>query len=293
VNASQLRRLSAKTATLGLVLEDVGNPFSSILHRAVEDAARERDVLVFAGSCDEDAVRERELVATFRARRVDGLIVMPAGHDHSYLVSERRVGTAIVFVDRPARFLEADSVTVDNAGGAKRAVVHLRQAGHRRIAFLGDDPAITTADERFRGYREALVEIGEPFDPAIVRTGVRGSDAAELVTQELLTTDSAPTALFTGQNLLTIGAVRALRALRLHTRVALVGFDDIALAELLEPAITVVAQNPSEIGRLAAELLFRRLDGDSLPPRHIVLEAPLVQRGSGEIPMLDGKVTRR
>jgi LacI family transcriptional regulator len=263
-----------------------------MLHRAVEDTARERGVLVFAGSCDEDAERERELVATFRARRVDGLIVMPAGHDHSYLVSERRVGTAIVFVDRPARFFEADSVTVDNAGGVRRAVLHLAQAGHRRIAFLGDDPAITTADERLRGYREGLIEIGAPFDPGIVRMGVRGSDAATLVTRELLTTDPSPTALVTGQNLLTIGGVQALRALGLHTRVALVGFDDIALAELLEPAITVVAQNPSAIGRLAAELLFRRLDGDSSPPRHIVLDVPLVPRGSGEIPVSDSEVAR-
>ncbi len=97
-NAATLRRLGGKTQTIGLVLEDVSNPFSSELHRAVEDAARERGVLVFAGSCDEDPDRERELIGSFRERRVDGIIVVPASHDHTYLYEERRTGTALVFV---------------------------------------------------------------------------------------------------------------------------------------------------------------------------------------------------
>src|SRR5919108_4528379 len=101
-NASMLRRLGSKTETIGLVLEDVANPFSSGLHRAIEDAARERGVLVFAGSCDEDPQRERNLIESFRDRRVDGIIVVPASHDHTYLYPEQRTGTALVFVDRPA-----------------------------------------------------------------------------------------------------------------------------------------------------------------------------------------------
>src|SRR5437762_11355051 len=121
-NAATLRRLGRKTQTIGLVLEDVANPFSSELHRAVEDAARERGVLVFAGSCDEDPDRERELIGSFRERRVDGIIVVPASHDHLYLHEERRTGTALVFVDRPASHLDADSVVSDNVGGAVHGV---------------------------------------------------------------------------------------------------------------------------------------------------------------------------
>src|SRR5207247_5920321 len=135
-NAATLRRLGGKTQTIGLVLEDVSNPFSSELHRAVEDAARERGVLVFAGSCDEDPDRERELIGSFRDRRVDGIIVVPAGHDHTYLYEERRTGTALVFVDRPASHLDADSVVSDNFGGATLAVSHLLERGHRRIGVL-------------------------------------------------------------------------------------------------------------------------------------------------------------
>src|ERR671935_38458 len=93
VNASILRRADRRTSTIGLVLEDVANPFSSALHRAVEDCARDRGVLVLAGSCDEDPARERELIGTLRDRRVDGLVVVPAGADHSYLLTELRAGT--------------------------------------------------------------------------------------------------------------------------------------------------------------------------------------------------------
>ncbi len=94
---------------------------------------------------------------------------------------------------------------------------------------------------------------------------------------------NSPTALFTSQNLLTIGAYRALRRLGLHRRVALVGFDDVLLADLLEPGITVIAQDPATMGHRAAELLFRRIDGDQSASAHLVVPTRLITRGSGEL----------
>jgi LacI family transcriptional regulator len=281
-NASMLRRLGGKTQTIGLVLEDVANPFSSALHRAIEDSARARHVLVFAGSCDEDGGRERELIGSFRDRRVDGIIVVPASGDHMYLYEEQRAGTALVFVDRPAGHLDADSVVSNNVGGAVEAVEHLLAHGHSRIAFLGDLPSISTAQDRLEGYTFALERAGI-HDAALVRTGLRDSDAAALAVDELLALPNAPTALFTSQNLLTIGGIRALRRAGLERKIALIGFDDVALADIVEPAISVVAQDPQAMGQAAAELLFRRLDGDASPSVHHVIEVTLIARGSGEI----------
>jgi LacI family transcriptional regulator len=281
-NASMLRRLGGKTQTIGLVLEDVANPFSSALHRAIEDSARARHVLVFAGSCDEDAARERELVGSFRDRRVDGIIVVPAGRDHTYLYEEQRAGTAIVFVDRPAGHLDADSVVSNNVGGSVEAIEHLLAHGHRRVAFLGDLLSISTADERLKGYTQALDRAGV-HDGALIRTGLRDSEAAVGAVDELLALPDPPTALFTSQNLLTIGGVRALRRAGLERRIALIGFDDVALADIVEPAISVVAQDPQAMGQVAAELLFRRLDGDTSPSVHHVMPVNLIARGSGEI----------
>jgi LacI family transcriptional regulator len=283
VQASSLRRSDRKTATIGLVLEDVANPFMSALHRAVEDSARARGMLVFAGSCDEDGGREREFIGALRARRVDGMIVVPAGPDHSYLLPELRVGTPIVFVDRPPRFLDADSVTADDRGGTFTAVAHLVTHGHERIAYLGADQGIATAQERFEGYRSALASHGLDVDPAIVRLGLRSVEDAEQGAAEILADGSRPTALLSGQNYFTVGAYKALRGLDLLRQVALVGFDDFPLAEMLDPAVTVVSHDPVELGRTAADVLFRRLDGDRSPSEHIVCPVHLVPRGSGEI----------
>ena len=283
-NASMLRRLGGQPQTIGLVLADVSNPFSSALHRAIEDSARGRNVLVFAGSCDEDPQRERELISSFRDRRVDGIIVVPASHDHSYLYDEQRAGTALVFVDRPANHLDADTVASDNIGGSVDAVEHLIAHGHRRIGFLGDLLTIPTAQARLDGYTRALLAGGIPIDESLIATGLRNPGDAARAVDRLLALPQPPTALFTSQNLSTIGGVRALRDAGLERKVALIGFDDVALADILDPAVSVVAQDPQALGRSAAELLFRRLDGDVTASVHEVLPVTLIPRGSGEIP---------
>lgn len=281
--ASSLRRSDRKTSTIGVLLEDVANPFSSSLHREIEDVALKRGVLVLAGSSDEDEAREQQLIAAFTSRRVDGLVIVPASHDHSYLLSERRAGTPMVFVDRPPAFLDADSVLADNQAGVRQGIAHLAAHGHRRIAYLGDLMTITTAGERYRGYEAEMAAMRVDVDPRLLGLNIHGIEMAEAAALDLLKMPQGPTAIFTSQNLLTIGASRALHRLNLHQRIALVGFDDVLLADLLEPGITVIAQDPSAMGRKAAELLFRRIDGDRSPSEHVVIPTHLITRGSGEI----------
>ena len=283
LTATNLRRADRQSASIGLVFDDVANPFHAALLRGVETVARTRGVLPLVGSSDEDADRERELAEAFLSRRVDGLVVVPSGADHSYLRNERDAGVALVFVDRPPAFIDADCVLSDNAGGARIAVEHLIAAGHRRIAFLGDQARIYTATERLRGYRETLAAHGLAFDDALVRMELHDSAAAAAATGELLAAAEPPTALFTAQNLITVGAVQKLRELGLHRNVALIGFDDLPLADALEPGLSVVAQDPVELGRLTAELLFARLDGDGGPTRRVEVPTALIARGSGEL----------
>jgi len=267
-----------RTATVGLVIEDVADPFYAALSRAVEDVAVGHGCLLLSGSSGEDPARERELVRTFCDRRVDGLIVVPAGDDHDYLRPELDAGTPAVFADRPpGPGLDVDTVLSDNTGGAGLATRHLLAYGHRRIAFLGDEPTIFTAARRLAGYRTAL---GGLFDERLVamRTPAPGTVRADL--DRMLALDQPPTALFTGNGRLTVTALRALDGRPL----ALVGFDDFELADLLQPGVSVVAQDPAGMGRMAAELLFRRLGGDSGPSAHPLLPVRLIPRGSGELP---------
>lgn len=285
VAAIRLRRGDHKTSTIGLVLEDVANPFSSALHRAVEDAAARHGMLVFAGSSDEDPQRAAEVIAAFVAHRVDGLIIMPAGRHHDgLLLDEQRQGKPVVIVDRLLDFLDTDSVTVDNRVGVRKAVCHLAAHGHRRIAFLGDARSIWTAHERHAGYREGLSMEGIVYDPELVRQDFPTIELAEGAALDLLASADPPTAFFTAQNLITLGAIRALRQRGLQHRVALLGFDDLMLADLLDPAVSAIVQDPRAMGQTAAELLFARLAGDSGPAKCVVLSTRLVARGSGEIP---------
>ncbi|MGN9838938.1 LacI family DNA-binding transcriptional regulator [Nonomuraea sp. H19] len=274
-SARVLRR--GRTATIGLVIEDVADPFYAGLSRAVEDVVIGHGCLLLSGSSGEEPRRERELVATFCARRVDGLIMVPAGDDHTYLRPELEEGTKVVFADRPpGAGLDGDTVLADNAGGAEQAIRHLLGHGHHRIAFLGDDPAIYTAAERLRGYREAL---GGLFDPRLVSMRPRSLEAVSEDLARMFTLAHPPSAVFTGNGRYTVTALRALAG----RRVALVGFDDFELADLLDPGVTVVAQDPAWMGKVAAELLFRRLRGDVGPPEHIQLPVRLIPRGSGEL----------
>lgn len=283
VSASALRRADRFSASIGVIVEDVSNPFFSSVQRGIEEVARERGVLTLAGSSDEQPERERQLAEAFGARGVDGLIIAPAATDHGFLLRDRAAGVGVVFVDRPGRFIDADAVLTDNAGGAERGVAHLIAAGHRRIAFLGDRPEIHTAAERLRGYEAAHASHGLEVDAALVRhTLTRGTDAYE-ATRALLARDAPPTAIFTSQNLITIDAVRALHALGRQHEIALVGFDDVVLGDVVSPGLTVIAQQPVELGRRAAALLFARIDGDEGPSRQVLIPPRLVERGSGEL----------
>jgi LacI family transcriptional regulator len=275
-------RSARASATLGLIIEDLANPFYSTIARAVEEVARRRGYVVITASSEESGERERELMATLLSRRVEGLLVVPAAGDHAYLRPEVAMGVQVVFLDRPPAGLAADTVLLDNAGGARAGVEHLLAQGHRRIGLIGDPPELYTLAERVRGYRAALEAWGLAFDEGLLRLGAHDVAQAERSTRDLLRLPDPPTALFTANNRVSVGALRALKGAA--ARVALVGFDDFELADMLPLPVTVVRHDPAEMGRRAAELLFARLDGDGGPPQTIVLETELVVRGSGEVP---------
>lgn len=283
LNAGNLRRTGRRTRTLGLVVGSVANPFSGAVHRGVEDTAVERGVAVFASSLDDDASREERIVGEMLRRRVDALILTTVRKNQSQLVGEQARGTVLVFVDREPAGIDADVVVTNNAEAAAEATGHLIGIGHRRLAYLGDRAELWTAQERRRGFLEQLGAVGIPTSGVPVVENLHTEDAAYAATLELLDRAHPPTALFTSQNLVTIGALRALRDRGLHRRVALVGFDDVPLGDMLDPGVTVVAQNPYEMGRIAALRAFARMDGDHSPPSRLVVPSRLIPRGSGEI----------
>jgi LacI family transcriptional regulator len=277
--AASLRH-GVRSYTLGLVIEDVANPFYSLIAQSVEDSARERSTLLITASAREDPTRERELVTALLRRRVDALLVVPTGPDHRY-IGDAGFETKIVFLDRPPGKTKADMVLGDNAPGARRAVAHLIAHGHERVAFVGDDLRLYTARERLTGFRRALEAAGLQIDPELVSVGNSASHDAMQAASRLLSLppQRRPTAIFTGNNRCTVGVLHALDGKR--KRVALVGFDDFELADLL--GVTVVRTDPYRLGQIAAELAFGRIDGDDRKPQRAIVRTELVTRGSGEI----------
>lgn len=274
LGASLLRRADSRTRTIGLLLDDLAEPFAAAVHRAVARAAHARDLHVLAGNLDGDPA----LADTLAAGLADGLIIAPdrAGQDHAD--KGRLAGLPVVFLNRGGNGLPADTVVSAEMAGVTAAVRHLVAHGHRRIAYLGG-----RTRDRHRGYLRAL---GGRAGPVVI--DLRDAAAAERVTLGLLRRTDPPTAVLSGHSAITLGVVRGLHRLGLQRSVALAGFGDFPSADLLEPGVTVIAQDPARTGRAAAEALFERLDGYDGPPREIRIPTTLVPRGSGEITRTPG-----
>ncbi|WP_225994133.1 LacI family DNA-binding transcriptional regulator [Actinomadura rudentiformis] len=278
-------RVGGPDTTIGLIIPDLGNPFFGTVASGIEDTVRDRGLTLLMGSSADDPDRERALADKFLARRISILMIVPSvGADHSYLKAHRAAGLPIVFADRPGVGLAADSVVSTNRAGAHDGVTHLIAHGHRRIGFIGDLPTnLYTRRERLAGYRAALQEAGLPYHRTLV-TNAHDQHEAAAATSRLLGLADPPTALFAGNNIVALGIIVEL-ARGKRKDIAVVAFDDVPLAEALEPALTVVAQNPEEIGRTAATAALARLDGDRSRARTITVPTRLIVRGSGERPV--------
>jgi LacI family transcriptional regulator len=274
--ASALRS-GQQTATIGLLIEEIANPFYATIADVVAEVSRAHDTLLITASSEEDAEREEVLLRDLCARRVDGLVVVPAGYDHSFLRSEVERGLRVVFLDRPAGGLVADTVLLDNRGGARAGVQRLLAAGHRRIAILLDSVAVYTMRERLAGAQEALSAAGVTYDPELVREGVRDPATAASVVAQLTGRDRPPTAYLCLNNRITVGALQELW--RRGSDAELLGFDDFELSYLMPRRFTVIAYDTRELARRAVELLFARISGDTSWPRTEVLPTHLVERG--------------
>jgi LacI family transcriptional regulator/LacI family repressor for deo operon, udp, cdd, tsx, nupC, and nupG len=197
-----------------------------------------------------------------------------------------RSGIAITCIDRGLSGIDADTVLVNNRRGAYEAVHHLLKLGHRRIAFISGMPEIPTSVERVKGYRDALEEHHIPFDPALIKYGDSKYESGLRFTKELLQGPQPPTALFTGNNLITLGALQMIHSMRLNIPkdIAIVGFDDMYWSLSLNPPLTAVKQSGYAIGRKGAELLLKRIRQPDRPAERVIFDTELkIRRSCGSM----------
>jgi DNA-binding LacI/PurR family transcriptional regulator len=232
---------------------------------------------------DENSIRQRQYIDTFRSKIVDGFIIAVASdRDHDLDKADRET-LPFVFIDRVCEGVLADAIVVDNRDGAYKAVSHLLELGHRRIGLIAGKSDTLTGRERLRGYEEAYRAAGITVDQALVVDGNFTIEGGYQATKALLEIEDRPTAIFAANNSMTIGCLRALTEaqVKVPEDVSVIGFDDSEWAEFFVPPLTVVRQPTYSMGTLAAEILFQRLTGTAPPEwQEVVLKPELVIRAS-------------
>ena len=267
--------------SIGVLIEDLGDPFWAGMVSGVEEVAREHGSAMLIASSNEEPDLERTTLEQFLSRRTDGIIVVPSSDDHSYLAPDLERGTVIVFVDRPATNIDVDTVLISHREGAASGIRHLLERGHSAIGYVGHASTVYTGRERWQGFSDAMAAAGVPIVAQFVENEVQDIESARVATRRLLALPQPPTALFADNNRSTAGVLKALSDAQ-NNWVALVGFDDFELADVL--GVTVVSHDAHALGRTAATRLFERLEGVDAPTQQIVLETRIVSRGSGERP---------
>jgi len=272
------------TQTIALLLPDITNPFFPRLVRGVQVAARRRGYLMLLASAEGDAAGEQDYLELFRANAVDGALLVGVSIPSEQITRVVAEGFPIVSLDRDIDCPDVPLVQVDNREGARTAVEHLLQLGHRRIAHIGGPHGLNISRERLAGYREALTSARIAVDPALIVEGDYEETGGAAAAARLLDSGVHFTAVFAANDLTAIGAMDALheRGLQVPDDVSVVGFDDLRLAAYVSPGLTTVHQPAAEIGERAAGILIDIIRGRRRAGRvgHVVLPPHLVERAS-------------
>ncbi|OPX11514.1 LacI family transcriptional regulator [Mycobacterium sp. AT1] len=272
---------TGRDAAIGVAVPGVADPFFAGIISAVEREASRRSVAVIVTSVGWEPSHERRSIEAVLHRRVAGMIICPVGPDMSFL-RPWQARAPLVFVDRMPAKLTADAVVQDDVGGGREGTAHLLAHGHRTVAFMGDD--VVTGLLRLEGCRQALTDAGLPHHDGLVHLGGVDTETTTAALRRILAEPQPPTAVFSSNARCTVSVVTALQALG-RNDVAVIGFGDFPTAAALRPAVTVINQDADEMGRLAVERLFERLDGpDRKMRRRTLLPVSLLTRTSCGMP---------
>jgi LacI family transcriptional regulator/LacI family repressor for deo operon, udp, cdd, tsx, nupC, and nupG len=280
--AKRLRNKNASSNLLGVLIPDIQNPFYVEVLRGIEDIAYEYKYALIMCNFSQDEKKEKLYLDILQSESVDGLIAAPTGEQDQKVINLVKSGLPIVCVDRGLSGVDVDVVLVENRKGAFSAVDHLAKSGYKRIAYISGLPQIPSSQQREKGYNDALVANSLPLDKDLIKYGDSRHESGVKLCQELLDLPSPPDAIFTGNNLITLGALETIhkRGLSIPHDVAIIGFDDMYWSISLNPPLTAVRQPAYEIGKRAAELLIQRITDPKRPTVNMILKTELMIRSS-------------
>lgn len=277
------QRLRTQDSRLvGVVFSDISNPFYINVLKGIEDVLSHENMSLLISNADSDPTREAELIRLIRSEHVSGLIIAPT-HEVSPTIKaviDEKVPVAII--DRRMRDCEADTVYADGKAGAYQAVNHLIGLGHERIGVISGPLHLSSAQDRYSGYLQAMGDAELAVDANLTRFGDYRLESGYELARELIGQQRGPTAVFVANNQMTIGALNAIHEAgrAIPDDVAVVGFDDFDWAISLNPPLTTIAQSSYDIGVNAASLLLTRITDPNRPKRTVVLNTELKIRAS-------------
>jgi DNA-binding LacI/PurR family transcriptional regulator len=270
-----------QSSTIGLIIPNLTNPVYAEIARSMEGVCTQEGYLVLLGDSGRDPDREKKLVKMLRAKQVDGVVMIPSQKPMELveLLQQARIPSVILEHKLPGQHC----ITIDDLEGGRLGTQHLLSLGHRRIGLIRRTPSSASSSQRFSGYCQALEEAGVGYNPALVIESGPGQEAGSQSMQRLLALSQPPTAVFTHNDVLAVGAMHAIRSAGLHIPddISVVGYDDTAPVAYLGPPLTTVRFPKEEMGRRAGEMILRLAQHkDQLPPRTFTLPVKLLVRGS-------------
>lgn len=280
--ARGLRRGESKT--IGLIVPDNSNPFFAEILRTIENIGHANGYSVILCNSDSDVEKEASYTELLYAKQVDGIVFVTTNNSIEHLQQLSHSGIPFVVVDRDLHIKDNDVILVDNFKGGYEATQYLIQLGHKRIACITGPSRLTPSADRVGGYRKALKDAGIQIDADCIVPGDFQVEGGESAMQQLLALKNVPTAVFACNDMMALGAMRALRkaGLSAPNDMSLIGFDNIALTSVVSPALTTVAQPMFEIAKSSFESLITRMQEktSALPARKIILPTKLIIRES-------------
>ena len=271
-----------KTHFIGLVIPDISDMFYANIIRGVEKTSNKLGFFLNLLTTHAQAEREQQVIKLFNKSMVDGLIVMAYYLKDQYIDILTESGIPFVFIDYPPKNEEIYSVLVDNESGAFEATEYLISLGHKKIAFLEGSKVAWDSKARFEGYVKALKRYAIEFNPNLVENGNFTKEEGYLATKRLLAKKEKFTAIFSANDQMAIGAIRALKEedLKVPDDVSIVGFDNIEASSIIEPPLTTVSQPIYEMGKKTVEILVRLINKEEVKEKKIMLKTRLIERHS-------------
>lgn len=280
--ARRMKVKSSNSLVIGLIITDIGNPFFSNVAKGVEYVAFKNKHVLMICNTNEDPKKEKFFLNSMLSEKVSGAIVVPTNGNGNFFEKLVEDGFSMVMVDRRPDHLNVDTVSINNELGGYQATQRLIKNDHTRIGIVCGIKGLSNTNERLAGYKKALTEAGIRVSEELITFGNYIETGGREAMEALLSLDKPPTAVFSTNNLMTLGCIKVLyqRKVSIPDEMALIGFDDSTWAEALIPPLTTVKQPGYELGVNAAEQLIKRLNNGDSNTVNIVLNPELVVRQS-------------